>query len=59
MQGMSEPDAMKGVLCRLAGWTSVPEQRANSLTKRLSDGIEPRLIGDCVQIRLSHADRAS
>jgi hypothetical protein len=49
---------MEGVFRRPAGRARAPEQGAQSLAERLSDGVEPGLICD-FQIRLDHGNLPS
>ncbi len=54
MKRMPEPHTVKGVLGCPAGRTRVSKRGANSFAERLSDGIEPRLIRDDVQVAAWH-----
>jgi hypothetical protein len=53
---MSKPDTVERILCRASGIAGVGEQRTNRFAQRFSNGIEPRLIRDDVQVGLRHDD---
>jgi hypothetical protein len=54
MQRVSEPDAVQRVPDGLSGRAGVLEQRTHRIGERFTNCVEPGLIRDCFERRVSH-----